>query len=59
MDYQKLMERLRLQSVIQRVLRLYGPDQCLDIVREAIEREMPKIQAAKSADKKKEIANKL
>ena len=53
MDYSRLMERLRLQSIIQRVLRLYGPDECLAIVQEAIEREMPKIQAAKIADKNK------
>ena len=51
-----LMERLRLQSIIQRLLRQHGADACLEIMRSAIEREMPAItkysvQAAKTTQK--------
>ena len=53
MDRTLLMERLRLQSIIQRLLRTHGPEVCLEIMRSAIELEMPAItkysvQAAKT-----------
>ena len=53
MDHTLLMERLRLQSIIQRLLRTHGAEACLEIMRSAIELEMPKItkysvQAAKT-----------
>jgi hypothetical protein len=43
MDQTLLMERLRLQSIIQRMLRAHGAETCLEIMRSAIELEMPKI----------------
>jgi len=38
-----LMDRLRLQSIIQRLLRTHGSDVCLEIMAAAIELEMPAI----------------
>jgi hypothetical protein len=40
MKHQLLMERLRLQSIIQRLRREHGDDVCLDLLRQAIELEM-------------------
>ena len=40
MDHSRLMERLRIQSIVQRLRRCYGDDQALDIVREALEKEL-------------------
>jgi hypothetical protein len=37
------MERLRLQSIIQRLLRTHGAEACLEIMQSAIELEMPTI----------------
>ena len=53
MDQSRLMERLRLQSIIQRMLRTHGAEVCLEIMQSAIELEMPAItkysvQAAKT-----------
>lgn len=35
------MDRLRLQSIIQRLLQTHGRDQCLELMQEAIMRELP------------------
>ena len=43
MDQSRLMERLRLQSIIQRMLRTHGAEVCLEIMQSAIELEMPAI----------------
>ena len=40
MKHQLLMERLRLQSIIQRLRREHGDDVCLDLLRQALELEM-------------------
>jgi hypothetical protein len=40
-DHQLLIERLRLQSIIQRLMRTHGADQCLEIMQEALVRELP------------------
>lgn len=41
MKHQLLMDRLRLQSIIQRLLQTHGRDQCLELMQEAIMRELP------------------
>lgn len=54
MDQSILMERLRLQSIIQRMLRAHGAEVCLEIMRSAIELEMPTItKYSVQADKTK------
>jgi hypothetical protein len=48
------MERLRIQSIVQRLRRCYGDDQALDIVREALEKELGLVAPSKySHDKNK------
>jgi hypothetical protein len=42
-DHQLLIERLRLQSIIQRLMRTHGADQCLELMQEALVRELPAI----------------
>lgn len=54
MDHSRLMERLRIQSIVQRLRRCYGDDQALDIVREALEKELGLVAPSKySHDKNK------
>jgi hypothetical protein len=42
MNQSLLLERLRLQSNIQRLIRLYGREGCLDLMHQAIELELPR-----------------
>ena len=41
MNQALLLERLRLQSNIQRLIRLYGREGCLSLMHQAIELELP------------------
>ena len=55
-QYSTTMERLRLQTIIQRLLRIHGAELCLEVMRSAIEQEMPaitksQVQAAKIKEK--------
>ena len=59
MDRHLLMERLRLQSIIQRMLRTHGAEVCLEIMRSAIELEMPKITKYQSVQADKTTAKAL
>ena len=40
MKHQLLLERLRIQSIIQRLRREHGDDICLDLIRQALELEL-------------------
>ena len=41
MIHQLLMDRLRLQSIIRRLVQTHGADQCLELMQEALVRELP------------------
>jgi len=43
MNQSLLLERLRLQSNIQRLIRLYGREGCLTLMHQAIELELPPV----------------
>ena len=51
MNIERLMERLRVQSLIQRLRRQYGDTEAWDIVREAFEIEM-RVPETKRREKK-------
>jgi len=51
MNIERLMERLRVQSLIQRLRRQYGDQEAWDIVREAFEIEM-RVPETKRREKK-------
>ena len=40
MKHQLLLDRLRIQSIIQRLRREHGDDVCLDLLRQALELEL-------------------
>jgi hypothetical protein len=40
MKHQLLLDRLRIQSIIQRLRREHGDQVCLDLLRQALELEM-------------------
>jgi hypothetical protein len=46
------MERLRLQSNIQRLIRQYGREGCLELMHRAIELELPVHKQPANVDKK-------
>ena len=52
MTHNLLMERLRLQSNIQRLIRQYGREGCLDLMHRAIELELPVAKIPPNVDKK-------
>ena len=43
MNHQLLMDRLRLQSIIQRLVQTHGADKCLELMQEALVRELPRM----------------
>ena len=43
MNHSLLMDRLRLQSIIQRLVQTHGADQCLELMQEALVRELPRM----------------
>ena len=47
MKHQLLLERLRIQSIIQRLRREHGDDICLDLIRQALELELRLVQPVK------------
>lgn len=47
MKHQLLLDRLRIQSIIQRLRREYGDDQALDLIRQALELELKLYQPVK------------
>jgi hypothetical protein len=47
MKHQLLMERLRLQSIIQRLRKEHGDDITLDLIRHALELELRLVQPSK------------
>jgi hypothetical protein len=47
MKYQLLIERLRIQSIIQRLRREHGDDVTLDLIRHALELELRLVQPSK------------
>ena len=51
MNIERLMERLRVQSLIQRLRRQHGDQEAWDIVREAFEIEM-RVDETKRREKK-------
>ena len=51
MNIERLMERLRVQSLIQRLRRQYGDAEAWDIVREAFEIEL-RVSETKPREKK-------
>ena len=51
MNIERLMERLRVQSLIQRLRRQYGDTEAWDIVREAFEIEL-RVDQTKRREKK-------
>jgi hypothetical protein len=51
MNIERLMERLRVQSLIQRLRRQYGDTEAWDIVREAFEIEL-RVPETKRREKK-------
>ena len=40
MKHQLLLDRLRIQSIIQRLRHKHGDDVCLDLIRQALELEL-------------------
>jgi hypothetical protein len=52
MTHTLLMERLRLQSNIQRLVRQYGREGCLELMHRAIELELPVHKQPANVDKK-------
>ncbi len=52
MTHNLLMERLRLQSNIQRLIRQYGREGCLELMHRAIELELPVHKQPANVDKK-------
>jgi hypothetical protein len=52
MTHNLLLERLRLQSIIQRLIRQYGRDGCLELMHEAIELELPLLKSQPNMHKK-------
>ena len=47
MKHQLLMERLRIQSIIQRLRKEHGDDITLDLIRHALELELRLVQPVK------------
>jgi hypothetical protein len=47
MKHQLLLERLRLQSIIQRLRREHGDDITLDLIRQALELELRLVMPVK------------
>ena len=47
MKHQLLLERLRIQSIIQRLRREHGDQICLDLIRQALELELRLAQPVK------------
>jgi hypothetical protein len=52
MNHNLLLERLRLQSIIQRLIRQYGREGCLDLMHQAIELELPLLKSQTNIRKK-------
>lgn len=57
MDLDKLMERLRIQSIIQRLIRTHGRAAALEVVLRAIELEFPDTKAAKTLPRTFKVVN--
>ena len=47
MKHQLLLDRLRIQSIIQRLRREHGDDVCLDLLRQALELELRLVMPVK------------
>jgi len=48
MNLDKLMERLRIQSIIQRLVRTHGREAALEVILQAIALEFPDTKPAKT-----------
>ena len=57
MDLNKLMERLRIQSIIQRLARTHGRDTALEVIYQAIALEFPDAKPAKTLPRTFKVVN--
>lgn len=57
MDLNKLMERLRIQSIIQRLVRTHGREAALEVILQAIALEFPDAKPAKTLPRTIKVVN--